>query len=85
MTDDGLPEYEIDSRLKGFLGATYSLGAVLALPFIPWVNQKVGRRWTIMFGSLISVVGSILQGLSNGGKVEKKKKIENLPRFDHAD
>ncbi|KAL1976496.1 hypothetical protein VTN31DRAFT_2778 [Thermomyces dupontii] len=66
MTDDGQPEYEIESRLKGFLGATYSLGAVLALPFIPWVNQRVGRRWTIMFGSIISVVGAILQGLSNG-------------------
>lgn len=69
LTDDGLPEYEIVSELKGFLAAAYSLGAVLALPVVPWINQRVGRRWTIMFGSCISLVGAILQGLSNGGRV----------------
>ncbi|KAL2861239.1 putative MFS sugar transporter [Aspergillus lucknowensis] len=66
MTDDGLPEYVIASELKGFLSAAYSLGAVLALPFVPWVNQSVGRRWTIMIGSLISLLGAFLQGFANG-------------------
>jgi MFS family permease len=64
---DGLPEYTIEANLKGFLGAAYSLGAILSLPFVPYLNQRVGRRWTIMFGSCVSLVGAIIQGLSNGG------------------
>ncbi|KAL5338564.1 putative MFS sugar transporter [Aspergillus crustosus] len=66
MTEDGLPEYKIASELKGFLSAAYSLGAILALPFVPWVNQKFGRRWTIIFGSGVSLFGALLQGFANG-------------------
>ncbi|KAL4802650.1 general substrate transporter [Aspergillus unguis] len=66
LTDDGLDEYVIPAELKGFLSAAYSLGAILALPFVPWINQKFGRRWTIMFGSCVSLLGAILQGFSNG-------------------
>jgi MFS family permease len=64
---NGLPEYAIEANLKGFLGAAYSLGAILSLPFVPYLNQWVGRRWTIMFGSCVSLVGAIIQGFSNGG------------------
>ncbi|CAP92981.1 Pc16g03110 [Penicillium rubens Wisconsin 54-1255] len=46
--------------------AAYSLGAILSLPFVPYVNQLVGRRWTIMFGSGVSLVGALIQGFSNG-------------------
>ncbi|CAG7966026.1 unnamed protein product [Penicillium nalgiovense] len=63
---DGLPKYVIEENLKGFLSAAYSLGAILSLPFVPYVNQLVGRRWTIMFGSCISLVGALIQGFSNG-------------------
>ncbi|KAL2830919.1 putative MFS sugar transporter [Aspergillus cavernicola] len=66
ITDDGLPEYQIPSELKGFLASAYSLGAIISLPFVPWVNQKFGRRWTIMFGSCVSLFGALLQGFSNG-------------------
>ncbi|KAJ5286051.1 hypothetical protein N7524_001357 [Penicillium chrysogenum] len=63
---DGLPVYAIEENIKGLLGAAYSLGAILSLPFVPYVNQLVGRRWTIMFGSGVSLVGAIIQGFSNG-------------------
>ncbi|GFF25871.1 lactose permease [Aspergillus udagawae] len=63
---NGKPKYEIEPNLKGFLGAAYSLGAILSLPFVPWVNQRFGRRWTIMFGSCVSLVGALLQGFANG-------------------
>ncbi|KAF7715297.1 MFS-type Sugar/inositol transporter [Penicillium ucsense] len=63
---DGRPQYIIESNLKGFLGASYSLGAIISLPFVPYLNQLVGRRWTIMFGSCVSLVGALLQGFSNG-------------------
>ena len=52
--------------LKGIISASYSLGAICALPFIPFINDRFGRRWCIMFGSLVMIVGSFLQGFSNG-------------------
>lgn len=65
---DGQPVYRIEENLKGFLGAAYSLGAILSLPFVPWLNQLVGRRWTIMFGSCVSLFGALIQGFANGSK-----------------
>ncbi|CAI6340973.1 unnamed protein product [Periconia digitata] len=50
--------------LKGIISAAYSLGAIISLPFIPWIDNKVGRRGSIVFGSTIMVIGSIIQGLS---------------------
>lgn len=60
-------EYVVEANLKGFLGAAYSLGAICSLPFVPYVNQTWGRRWSIMFGSCVSVVGAFLQAFANGG------------------
>ncbi|GJD02319.1 major myo-inositol transporter iolT [Colletotrichum higginsianum] len=48
------------SRL-GLLNAMYSLGALMAIPFVPYVSQRVGRRRTILFGSYIMVLGAGLQ------------------------
>ncbi|KAH8432125.1 putative MFS sugar transporter [Aspergillus melleus] len=64
--EDGQEVYEIEPNIKGFLAAAYSLGAIISLPFIPFVNKFLGRRWTIMFGSGISLVGALIQGFSNG-------------------
>lgn len=49
---------------QGFIGAAYSLGALLSLPLVPWCNRKFGRRWAIFIGSWIMVVGAIVQGCS---------------------
>ncbi|TPX08512.1 uncharacterized protein E0L32_009999 [Thyridium curvatum] len=48
------------SRL-GLLNAMYSLGALMAIPFIPTVSQYLGRRHTIVAGSLIMCMGAGLQ------------------------
>lgn len=48
------------SRL-GLLNAMYSLGALMAIPFIPTVSQYLGRRHTILFASLIMSLGAGLQ------------------------
>ncbi|WQF81110.1 Putative major facilitator, sugar transporter, major facilitator superfamily [Colletotrichum destructivum] len=48
------------SRL-GLLNAMYSLGALMAIPFVPFVSQRFGRRRTILFGSYIMVLGAGLQ------------------------
>ena len=48
------------SRL-GLLNAMYSLGALMAIPFIPTISQFLGRRRTILFASSIMCVGAGLQ------------------------
>ncbi|KAI1252482.1 hypothetical protein MGN70_007060 [Eutypa lata] len=50
--------------LKGIIAAAYSLGAIFSLPFIGVVNDKFGRRWSIFGGSVIMVIGALIQGLS---------------------
>jgi sugar porter (SP) family MFS transporter len=50
--------------LQGIIAAIYSLGAICSLPFVPLVNDKLGRRMAICGGSCVMVFGSILQGFS---------------------
>jgi MFS family permease len=50
------------------MSASYSLGCIIALPFVPWVNDKHGRRKSIILGSLIMIVGSILQSAAQNCK-----------------
>lgn len=52
---------------QGFIGASYSLGAILSLPFVPIVNNRFGRRWAIFLGSCVMIGGAIIQGLSQHG------------------
>jgi len=47
--------------ILGFLTAAYSLGTVLALPFVPFVADRFGRRMSIVIGSIIVAVGATLQ------------------------
>jgi MFS family permease len=54
--------------LKGIISAAYNLGAICALPFVPLLNDTLGRRWAIFIGSWIMVFGSVLQAFSNGGE-----------------
>ncbi|KAH0440006.1 hypothetical protein CcaCcLH18_02723 [Colletotrichum camelliae] len=53
-----------EGSLKGIIAAAYSLGAILSLPFIPVVNDKFGRRWSIFGGSCIMILGALIQGFS---------------------
>ncbi|VUC23976.1 unnamed protein product [Clonostachys rosea] len=48
------------SRL-GLLNAMYSLGALMAIPFVPTVSEYLGRRWSILTGSFIMMIGAGLQ------------------------
>ncbi|KAL2176941.1 general substrate transporter [Thermothelomyces heterothallicus CBS 202.75] len=45
----------------GLLNAMYSLGALMAIPFIPTVSHFLGRRRTILLASLIMCMGAGLQ------------------------
>lgn len=37
--------------LQGIIASMYSLGAICSLPFVPLINDRLGRRWAIMIGS----------------------------------
>ncbi|KAH9905190.1 general substrate transporter [Xylariomycetidae sp. FL2044] len=50
--------------LSGIIAAAYSLGAILSLPLVGIVNDKFGRRWSIFGGSVIMVIGALIQGFS---------------------
>lgn len=54
--------------LKGIIAAAYSLGAILSLPLVPIVNERLGRRWSIFLGSSIMMVGALIQGFSQHGR-----------------
>ncbi|KAI0677721.1 hexose transporter [Trametes maxima] len=49
------------STILGLLSALYSLGSICSLPFVPFVTDRFGRRWAIIFGSIIMVIGAALQ------------------------
>ncbi|KAL2063082.1 hypothetical protein VTL71DRAFT_6154 [Oculimacula yallundae] len=60
--EKGLPV--LTPGLLGFVSSCYQLGSILGVPVAPWFNQRFGRRWSIMSGSLIMVVGAIIQGFA---------------------
>lgn len=53
---------------NGILASALPLGSVIGLPLIPLINDTFGRRWCIMFGSCIMIIGTIIQGFSFNGK-----------------
>ena len=59
--------------LKGIIAAAYPLGAILSLPLIPIINDRLGRRWSIFIGSFIMVIASLVQGFANSGKYNRSE------------
>jgi len=73
-TGKAVEKCDLSSSLTGIVSASYSLGAICALPFIPAFNDRFGRRWSIFFGSAVSVLGAIIQGASVHGSHLKSRK-----------
>jgi MFS family permease len=61
-------DYPAGARL-GILTASYSLGSLLALPLVPLVNERWGRKVAIYVGSVIMIIGAVLQGASQHCKI----------------
>lgn len=61
--------------LLGITSAAYALGAIGSTPFSAIVSDRFGRRWSLFIGSLIMILGVILQSVSKsiglfiGGRV----------------
>ncbi|RWA08550.1 hypothetical protein EKO27_g6565 [Xylaria grammica] len=53
-----------DWGYKGILASALPLGAVIGLPLIPLVNDNLGRRWCVLTGSVIMIIGSLIQGFA---------------------
>lgn len=45
----------------GAITAAFSIGACVGLPFVPITNDKLGRKHSITVGSVILMLGAILQ------------------------
>jgi len=58
----------IEDGMLGFVNSCYQLGSIFGVPLAPWVAKKYGRRWSIMIGSWIMVVGALMQGWAQHGK-----------------
>jgi MFS family permease len=52
--------------LQGIIGSMYSLGAICSLPFVPIINDRLGRRWAIFIGSWCKYIHGNSQALSVG-------------------
>ena len=55
--------YPTGSKL-GLLGAIQNIGALGAMPFIPYCCDYLGRKWTIFLGAFICASGCIDQTAS---------------------
>jgi MFS family permease len=69
---------DIRPSILGFISSCYQLGSILAVPIAPWYNQKFGRRSCIMCGSVIMVIGAILQGFSQHRMLAPVTRTESL-------
>lgn len=64
----GVVNYAINGSLLGIISASYNLGAIFAVPVVPWVANKYGRRWSIFLGSALQCAGAVIQCFSQHGK-----------------
>jgi len=52
------------STLLGLISAMYSLGAIVVLPLVPLVTDRLGRRNAIALGSVLMIIGAAIQTAS---------------------
>jgi len=64
---DDKGNFAIEPGMLGFINSCYQLGSIFAVPIAPWFAHRFGRRWSIMLGSWIMVVGALIQGFSQHG------------------
>jgi hypothetical protein len=50
--------------ILGIMNSIYSLGALSMMISVPWVNDRYGRKASIVVGNIIMVLGAVLQTAS---------------------
>jgi MFS family permease len=62
--------------ILGLLSASYPLGAILSTPVSSFISDRFGRRWSILIGSIIMIIGVIVQAASQNGSNPRQLHIE---------
>lgn len=63
-TDFGSPK----GALLGVLNSSYNLRGLITLPIVPYVNDKIGRKHSITLGSVVLIIGVVLQSASQNSE-----------------
>ncbi|KAE8442415.1 hypothetical protein EG329_003373 [Mollisiaceae sp. DMI_Dod_QoI] len=63
-TKDSKGKPTLSGGMLGFVSSCYQLGSIIGVPVAPWFNQRFGRRWSVMGGSVIMVIGALIQGFA---------------------
>ncbi|WVQ70479.1 uncharacterized protein L199_008706 [Kwoniella botswanensis] len=50
--------------ILGLIGSMYALGAILSVPFVPYIADRFGRKFTTQLGCLVICIGASLQTAS---------------------
>ena len=50
--------------MLGVMNAGQSIGSVIALPFVAWLSDRIGRRLTLLSGCIVIVAASVIQAAS---------------------
>lgn len=45
----------------GVVNAAQSIGSVACLPFVGYLSDRLGRRWTLFSGCVLVIISSIIQ------------------------
>jgi MFS family permease len=52
-----------------WIGASYLLGSALLQPVWPTLSKLIGRKWTLAFGFILSILGSLIATLASQADV----------------
>lgn len=47
--------------ILGIVTASFNIGAVSGIPLIPYLNDRYGRKFCVIFGSILISIGVIIQ------------------------
>ena len=61
--------------------AAFAIGGFVASPFVPLVADKLGRRYSMLLGSMVSIIGVILQGSAVNGKWSVVCRVPNVRKL----
>ncbi|KAK3638381.1 hypothetical protein LTR56_003531 [Elasticomyces elasticus] len=64
---DDKGKWAVEASLLGIISSSYQLGSIVAVPIAPWFNNRFGRRWSILVGSVVMMIGALIQGFSQHG------------------
>ena len=52
------------STILGLISSMYALGAILAVPFVPYIADTYGRKRSVQLGSTLMIIGATIQTAS---------------------